>query len=134
MVLTCFFQHALGLCWIGERGLYVSSGLEETGLFWKGMGTNNTVVWHYSKVIIKIVFFCQHKNKRQYFPNRISSKPPPLSGNMELLVEKQELNLCLEWHFWASILSGLYLHYLFIILNSRLKSTSLCSTWRFLSQ
>lgn len=87
----------------------------------------DVVVWHYSKIIIKIIFFCQPKNKMQYFPNQISSKPSPLSCNTELLVEKQELNLCLEWHFSASFLSGLYLHYLFIIIKGRLKST-----WRFL--
>lgn len=94
------------------------------GYFGKGWGTNNIVVWHCSKII----FFCQPKNKRQYFSNWISSKPTPLSCNTELRVEKQELTLCLEWHFSASLLSGLYLHYLFIKINSRLKSTSLCST------
>lgn len=72
--------------------------------------------------------FFQCKNKRQYFPSQISSMPTPLSCNTELQVEKQELNLCLEWHFSSSFLSGLYLHYLFIMINSRLKSTSLCST------
>lgn len=67
------------------------------GLFWKGRGTNNIIVWHYCKIIIiKVIFFCLHKNNRQYFPDQISNKPSSLSCNTELLVEKQELNLCLE--------------------------------------